>query len=100
MSWTLSNGKVESESDVRMILVSLASIRGNPFAFYDAATLARDPSYQWQMLPSSRKTLADLQFLDESGSMHPTVRNVIECAVVGDDFKMEILPLDKIVKTT
>ena len=100
MSWTLSSGKVESESAVRMILVALASLRGNPLAFYDAATLARDPSYQWQLLPSSRQTLTDLQFLDDSGSMHPTVRNVIACAVVGDDFKIEILPLDKILKST
>ena len=91
----LSNGAKEALGCIRATLLSLKSLKNDPITFYDAVTLARDPSYQIFQKPKEK--MQDYGMINSSGKMHDSIRNIINCAVQGDDFEMEILPLEKII---
>jgi hypothetical protein len=91
----LSNGAMEALGCIRATLLSLKSLHKDPMTFYDAVTLARDPSYQIFQKP--RETMKEYGMINSLGQMHDSIRNIIVCAVKGDDFEMEILPLEKII---
>ena len=94
---TLSNGAIENLGVVRATLLSLRMMQKDPMTFYDAVTLARDPSYKIFQKP--KQTMEEYGFINTMGTMHDSIRNIIICAVKGDDiFDMEILPMEKIVQ--
>jgi len=93
---TLINGAKENLGAVKATLLTLHVMKNDPMTFYDVAELARDPTYKIFQKP--RKMMEDFHFINASGIMHETIRNIILCAVKGDDFNLHILTLEEIVK--
>jgi hypothetical protein len=93
---TLTNGAVENLGAVKATLLSLHVMKNDPITFYDVAELARDPTYK--IFEKPKQMMQDFHFINSMGKMHDTIRNVILCAVKGEDFGLYILPLDQIVK--
>lgn len=96
-SVTLSNGAIENLGLVRATLLSLRMMQKDPMTFYDAVTLAREPSYKIFQKP--QQTMEEYGFINTAGTMHDSIRNIIVCAVKGEDFDMEILSTDEIFKS-
>ena len=85
----LRNGTDESEPLVRVLMMSLRSLLGNPLALYELAELAKDRNHEvWGDLD---KPLKDLGLISPDGDMHDSVRNVVLSATEGEGAELHLV---------
>lgn len=86
-SVTLKNGTEEVRSLVAAILLSLQSlIETYPIAFYDLVQLCRDPEYKTFNI----EILKSWTMIQEDGSIHTSIRNVVLNAVTGEGINLKL----------
>jgi hypothetical protein len=75
---------------VAIIMLSLEQLfRENPITAYELTTLARDPSHV--LWGNAVHDLTSLGLLQDDGSLHGAVRDVILAAVEGDGLAMHLI---------
>lgn len=91
----LKNGTEEVESLVVVTMLSLEHLMDErPLALYDLVMMCRDSSYE--PFGDNGDHLKDLRLIDQDGSVHSSVRNIILSATDGNGMDMVLQsPVDK-----
>jgi len=79
----LKNGTEEDKPSVVMTMMSLEHVMDErPLALYDLAMMCRDRNYE--PFGSNGSYLKDLNLVDQDGSIHNSIRNIVLSAISGD----------------
>ena len=86
----LKNGSEEAKGLVTITMLSLESLlKENPIAFYEFTMKCRDR--QHTLFGNTEEVLRDLALLEQRGSVHESIRNIVLSAVEGEGLDMKVL---------
>jgi len=90
----LRNGAEEAKPLVAVIIMSLERLMNErPLALYDLVMKCRDRAYE--LFGTNGDYLKDLNLVDQDGSIHESIRNVVLSATDGEGMDMVLRsPID------
>jgi hypothetical protein len=83
----LKNGTEEAKPLVAVTMMSLEHVMDErPLALYDLVMMCRDHDYE--PFGTNGDYLKDLRLVEQNGSIHDSIRNIVLSAVKGDGIDM------------